>query len=341
MMHCVSLLLLASSCQAFAPLIATLGEIPSSFRRRQQPHQSHFQNHRRHAPLYSSEEVDSEFHNVYWLDEFAENQVLDGQISLGEAIGQGQAVVCIPNVASPEETQALFAAGLQACEGKGPAARGRSRFSVSDPIAFSSDVELSCDEILLRVLDHLDDEIPSICTTLFLPSTGMAEWADQQPLNAQGEQPTVPPPDHLVETCDGLREQCMMGELEWSEGEPAINIYEGGGYFGAHKDHLALTVLIPLTTPGDDFVGGGTGFWSGNRDVDENPSDPPDSVLKPEAGSALIFGGDVTHAGMPVESGYRSVFVCSFSTRTPVSAEDRLHGVQAPPRVSPNFKGTI
>ena len=59
---------------------------------------------------------------------------------------------------------------------------------------------------------------------------------------------------------------------------------------------------------------GGTGFWAGNRLVDENPTTPPDLVLKPPRGSALVFGGDVTHAGMPVEAGIRSVLVCSFST---------------------------
>ena len=124
-------------------------------------------------------------------------------------------------------------------------------------------------------------------------------------------------------------------------GEPAINVYEEGGYFGAHKDHLALTVLIPLTSPGENFGGGGTGYWRGNRESSENPTEEPDLILKPAAGSALVFGGDVTHAGMPVASGYRSVFVCSFSTRTPASPADRLHGMQAPPTVSPNFKGTM
>lgn len=97
---------------------------------------------------------------------------------------------------------------------------------------------------------------------------------------------------------------------------------------------------MPLTSP-DDFAGGGTGFWGGNRMMDENPEGPPTTVLKPAAGSALIFGGDVTHAGMPVENGYRLVFVCSFSTKTPASREDRLHGLQAPPSVSANFKGTL
>ncbi len=86
---------------------------------------------------------------------------------------------------------------------------------------------------------------------------------------------------------------------------------------------------------------GGTGFWAGNRRVDENPSTKPDLVLKPPRGSALIFGGDVTHSGMPVMDGIRSVLVCSFSTLTPASNPDRLHGLQAPPQVSANFKGTL
>lgn len=275
-------------------------------------------------------------HKVYWLDEYRDEFLDDGKDSLSESIGNGKAVVCIPDVASSDDCLALFAAALQACEGRGPADRGRSRFSVSDPTSFSNDVVLMCDEILLRVLDYIDEHIPSIYETLFQPSE---TWASNQPLNAQLEQPTVPPEMYLADMACSLRDLYMMGELEWSEGEPAINVYETNGYFGAHKDHLALTVLIPLTSP-EDFVGGGTGFWAGNREVDENPKDLPTTVLKPPPGSALVFGGDVTHAGMPVENGYRSVFVCSFSTRTPASRPDRLHGLQAPPQVSPSFKGT-
>ena len=155
------------------------------------------------------------------------------------------------------------------------------------------------------------------------------------------EQPDTPPQTYFGETYSGLRDLYMMGALEWSEGEPAINIYTFSGYFGCHKDHLALTILIPLTNAGEDFEGGGTGFWAGNRAVDENPAQTePDLVLTPTMGSALLFGGDVTHAGMPVEHGCRCVLVCSLSTRTPASSPDRLHGLQAPPRVSANFKGT-
>ena len=103
---------------------------------------------------------------------------------------------------------------------------------------------------------------------------------------------------------------------------------------------MALTILIPLVNPEESFSGGGTGFWAGNRETSENPGTPPDLVLKPPAGTALVFGGDVTHSGMPVQDGLRSVLVCSFSTKTPASNPDRLHGLHAPPSTSANFKGT-
>ena len=143
---------------------------------------------------------------------------------LGECIRGGEVVVCVPDVASPPELAALFSAGLAACDGRGRsqnAAVGRNRFAVSDPTAFTRDVVLGCEEILLRVLDRIDEELPSVYETLFEPSDG---WLGRQPLTV-----TVPltesPPPHLAETCPGLRELYMAGELEWSEGEPAINVY--------------------------------------------------------------------------------------------------------------------
>lgn len=36
-------------------------------------------------------------------------------------------------------------------------------------------------------------------------------------------------------------------------------------------------------------------------------------ILRPEAGTAMLFGGHVTHAGVPVQSGRRAVYVASFS----------------------------
>ena len=99
---------------------------------------------------------------------------------------------------------------------------------------------------------------------------------------------------------------------------------------------------MPLTAP-DEFAGGGTGFWaadSGGPPLPglekseladgQAPAGAPTVVLKPPLGTALVFGGDLTHAGMDVEAGLRSVLVASFSTRTAASNQDRCHGLPAP-----------
>ena len=49
-------------------------------------------------------------------------------------------------------------------------------------------------------------------------------------------------------------------------------------------------------------------------------------VLKPEAGSAMLFTGDVTHAGLPVASGARAVLVASFSRKGRVRAKSESGG---------------
>ena len=99
----------------------------------------------------------------------------------------------------------------------------------------------------------------------------------------------------------------------------------------ATQDHDALTVLIPLTSPasaaaGDatrdegTYCGGGTGFWSGavtqkavQGHFAGHGHGAPTTVLKPAAGTALLFGGHTLHAGMPVTTGSRVCLVASFS----------------------------
>ena len=111
--------------------------------------------------------------------------------------------------------------------------------------------------------------------------------------------------------------------LVFSENEPAINVYYENGCFLPHEDHCALTVLIPLTSPGAaTFSGGGTGFWAADerRYTDACPIESeegmaPSIVLAPDAGTAMLFSGDVTHAGMEVETGTRVVLVASFSRK--------------------------
>ena len=108
---------------------------------------------------------------------------------------------------------------------------------MSDTEAFSQDVVFLCEEILLRVLaaaawsaplalcpspilskrpretathleedtstrqkvlDTVDESMPSVYDTLFAPSEGCAA---RQPLTARGTRVTEEPPAHLAETC--------------------------------------------------------------------------------------------------------------------------------------------
>jgi hypothetical protein len=129
-------------------------------------------------------------------------------------------------------------------------------------------------------------------------------------------------------------------------------------------DHQALTVLIPLTSgrggAGDEedeqrgeqrgeqrseqrseqhgeqrgeqqeqewsFTGGGTAFWA--PDARGPRVEGATIVMRPAAGSAMLFGGKVNHAGVPVESGQRVVFVASFSRRASGGREQRARDAQ-------------
>jgi hypothetical protein len=170
--------------------------------------------------------VASELRQV-WLDPTTDEE--ERRRTLGESIASGKVVMCVPDVVSDAEASSLVGAGLAARDVQRErtgrtAAHGRNRFWV--PSTFDSEVVMQCEEILLRVLDRVDEELPSVYEELFRPS---ATWCASQPLTAQGNQPSVLPPAHLGDTCPTLRDLYMAGELEWSEGEPAINVYATSG----------------------------------------------------------------------------------------------------------------
>ena len=99
-----------------------------------------------------------------------------------------------------------------------------------------------------------------------------------------------------------------------------LHRYTSGGDFDAHQDGHALTVIVPLSTAGTDFSGGGTAFWS-EETIGADPTAAngvaPSLVLKPPAGSGLFWRGHLTHAGLPVTSGTRHVFVAGFNLQVP------------------------
>lgn len=108
--------------------------------------------------------------------------------------------------------------------------------------------------------------------------------------------------------------------------EPKVNVYSEGGYFAQHGDGMDLTLLVVLTDS-NEFEGGGTAFY---RDLDlvhedlEGDDDlasmsnashslDPESIARPDAGTAMIWGGTLQHMALPVTKGTRAVYVGSFN----------------------------
>jgi hypothetical protein len=83
-----------------------------------------------------------------WLSPAASRAAERDGRSLGECIGTGDVVVTLPDIASEAELEALLGAGMAACErqrartGREPPKGTKDRFSVSDSLAFPSEVRV-------------------------------------------------------------------------------------------------------------------------------------------------------------------------------------------------------
>jgi len=262
-----------------------------------------------------------------------------------DAVAGSHSVVLLDMLATPSECASLRQHAAAAAEWiarhKGPDGdgdEGRCRFPVCD--IFNAEAQAMCDGILLRAIDRLRTHLPTLTPRLF-GSTALTPSILRHP------------------------------GLVFSDGEPAVNVYTAGGGFYPHTDKQALTVLVPLSAARDStaeaespesaaahFVGGGTAFWcrevraprwaGEERGSDAARSDAlPKVVIRPPAGTGIIFGGQLMHAAEPVVEGRRAVLVASFSTcvlrsRWSVAAEHLL-GVWrwrlASARFSPRAKG--
>jgi hypothetical protein len=158
------------------------------------------------------------------------------------------------------------------------------------------------DVFLKRVLDFVEAQLPALAESVFGQATGLAE----------------------------------MRVSSFSAGDPAVNVYTAGGEFLPHTDNEALTLLVPLSPEGA-FQGGGTAFWKDSEDelnnriqnlyiknedgqskyneTDAKMQLPHDHVVKGAPGTAILFGGDMRHAGLSVTAGTRHVFVMAFSLK--------------------------
>ena len=217
-----------------------------------------------------------------------------------ESLARGESLILLPGVASEAQCLELLAAATAAADRERAATRAplarrladkmvRLSTAAAGPAAAAGVPELDIEEgtqaeplagapaelidaVLLRVLARIDSDLPQLAPALFAG---------------------VPSKMRAMHECGGL---------EFSPREPAINVYGRGGEFAPHQDHQALTVLVPLSPP-SAFEGGGTGFWSRGADECAARRAPPALVLRPPAGTALLFAGSVTHAGLPVRAG--------------------------------------
>ena len=224
-------------------------------------------------------------------DEFPAANALDA----GFALTSGLGVILLPNIVLEAECFELVDAALGSSSEKTIPAAEEGRYGAGAPRVrvrlfgrrpkgeipargmvcvnpLPSSVEQLVDDILIRIMSAVDLNFPTMAQNLF----GMRSIADL----------------------------ACSGALEYSQREPALNIYWAGGEFLSHKDHQRLTILVPLSEPEKDFTGSGTSFSADGE---------PSVVVRPSAGTALLFGGNLTHAGIPVKTGTRVVLVASFS----------------------------
>ena len=106
--------------------------------------------------------------------------------------------------------------------------------------------------------------------------------------------------------------------FSFAQYEPTINRYTAGGLFPQHQDGRALSVVVTLSEAGS-FDGGGTMFFPylerrrTTQDGSEHNAEEGCAVLvNPPIGVALLFNGSFRHAGEPIASGIRHVYVASF-----------------------------
>lgn len=215
--------------------------------------------------------------------------------TIGERIRSGESVVELRHLVSPGECDQLARTCLAAADAAAATRRGdkpglvrlptiaaaeraaATKTPCADPLP--TEVDAALRTIMQRAAEYVDEQLSSLPSVLF-QTHSLARLLDHH-------------------------------DLKFSSREPAINVYSAGGKFLAHEDAQALTLLLPLSCPNKDFAGGGTAFW--HQDARGHRVEGPSLVSRPPAGTALLFGGCVTHAGVAVEEGSRVVFVASFS----------------------------
>ena len=229
--------------------------------------------------------------------------------SLAHSVAVGHSILVLRDVASTAECAAIAAEASDAAQ-RERIARGLDglvRKRVADLL--SAEGTARCDALLLRQIARIESSVPLLVPNLF------GALLRESPKSVFGNI-----------------------NLAWSEGEPAINVYTPGGCFTPHEDAQSITCLLNVSQQGA-YQGGGTAFWSkasAGTGRDLTSTNPHTCLITPPAGTALVFGGMVTHAALAIVEGERTVFVASFS---PVEPENMLIYGDAGERVGAEVAG--
>ena len=228
--------------------------------------------------------------------------------SASEQVAKGHALFLVPGILHQAECEELMAAAADHVARVPPTSDssgdGEPRLpSQYDAVLGSTKRRIAvakmprahalCDTLIRRVLTLVEQQLPTFGRILF----GTAKALDEL-------------------------------SFRFSLNEPAINVYQEGAGFDEHEDNHMLTILVPLSEQ-SAFAGGGTAFWPTAADAEvfslesyahraRKPGqrfarEGQKVVVRPAQGTAILFVGSVTHAGVVVSAGERMVFVCSFN----------------------------
>jgi hypothetical protein len=257
-----------------------------------------------------------------WQEHFVDQPAASKTRSVGEAVSQCLSYVTLSNFATVIETQILHQAAIDVRaqfinKNDGTYVMGATVAAHYNCIRYSIEKLLNSDAqtisavFLNRLLRFLD---------------GTCHW------DWEGKVDNGPIEEEILELS-----RMVFGHADWKDStlkwysepddtgtlhpEPKVNIYESGGYFKVHEDGMDLTLLVVLN---DSFEGGGTAFYCHHDDDDDGESvmKIPDRIERAKSGTAIIWGGSMSHMGLPISAGQRAIFVGSFELEEKVRVTD-------------------
>eukprot|EP00563_Minutocellus_polymorphus_P002406 CAMPEP_0181034940 /NCGR_PEP_ID=MMETSP1070-20121207/8066_1 /TAXON_ID=265543 /ORGANISM="Minutocellus polymorphus, Strain NH13" /LENGTH=292 /DNA_ID=CAMNT_0023112483 /DNA_START=117 /DNA_END=995 /DNA_ORIENTATION=+ len=273
-----------------------------------------------------------------WQEHFVDAKRASNTASVGLAVSQSLSYVTISHFASMEERRALMDSAADVKGGSSSSSEEASSAdaaSDSNHILFASGANNNCDRYSVETLLNRGAKAAS-CAILnrllgYLDGSGGDPVTDDPEFLSQGggeRMSDLAKEVFGVASSSGLKDMEVLWYDEPDEAgklhpEPKVNVYSEGGYFTQHGDGMDLTILVVLA---DEFEGGGTAFY---RDLDLSHDDieevanmsnvshslEPESVARPRAGTAMIWGGTLQHMALPVTKGTRAVFVGSFDLK--------------------------